>query len=126
PFLELRVSKPPTVATGDGASFLAFEVHLTNFAAQTMTLKSVEVAAVGEGGRRVLHTVGDSLLVRSVTRPGTQTPPAERAKLAGGTRAVIWLWVPVDRQTPPKSVETRGLPGQGGGDSGRTHERDGR
>ena len=125
PFLELRTPKPPTVASGNGSSFLAFEVHLTNFAAQTMTLKRVEVAAVGEGGRRVLHTVGDSMLLRSLTRPGTQMPVAERAKLAGGSRAVIWLWVPVDRQTPPKSVETRVFLEQGTGDSARTQELDG-
>jgi murein DD-endopeptidase len=126
PFLELRVSKPPTVATGDGASFLAFEVHLTNFAAQTMTLKRVEVAAAGgSNGRRVLLTVADSALLRGLTRPGTQTPLAERAKLAGGTRAVIWLWVPVDRQTPPASVQTRVILEQGTGDSARTQELDG-
>ena len=125
PFVELRVIKPPTVASGDGASFLVYEVQVTNFAAQTMTLKKVEVAAVGEGGRRVLHTVGDSTLLRSLTRPGTQTPPAERAKLAGGTRAVIWLWVPVDRQTPPASVQTRVILEQGTGDSARTQELDG-
>ena len=125
PFVEVRVSKPPTVANGNGSSFLAFEVHLTNFAAQTMTLKRVEVAAVGDGGRRVLQTVGDSALLRSLSRPGTQTPPAERTKLAGGTRAVIWLWVPVDRQAPPKSVETRVFLEQGTGDSARTQELDG-
>ena len=124
--IEFRVPKPPTVAAGDSGAFLSYELHVTNFAAQTMTLKRVEVAAAGgNDGRRVLLTVADSVLLRSLTRPGTQTPLAERAKLAGGTRAVIWLWVPVDRQTPPASVQTRVILEQGTGDSARTQELDG-
>ena len=45
PFLELRVPKPPTIASGDGGAFLAFEMHVTNFATQPMTLKRVEVSS---------------------------------------------------------------------------------
>jgi len=125
PFLELAIPKPPTVAAGDGAAFLAYELHVTNFAQQTMTLKRVEVAAAGgSGARQVLMTVADSALARSLTRPGTTTPPAERARLAGGTRAVVWLWVPVDRQAPPASVQTRVILEQGTGDSVTTQELD--
>jgi hypothetical protein len=57
-------------------------------------------------GGKVLSTMSDSVLRRSLSRPGTTTPAAERARLAGGTRAVVWLWVPVDRQSPPASVVT--------------------
>jgi hypothetical protein len=32
------VAKAPSVATADGASFLAFEAHVTNFAQQTYTI----------------------------------------------------------------------------------------
>lgn len=126
PFLELRVPKPPTIATGDGTAFLAYELHVTNFAAQTMTLKRVEVAAAGgTGPRRVLITMSDSALARSLSRPGTNTPLAERAKLTGGTRGVVWLWVPSDRQAPPASVVTRVVVEQGSGDSVTTQELDG-
>lgn len=107
PFLELRIPKSPTVATGDGGSFLAYEMHVTSFAQQTMTLKRVEVAAAGWSGT------------------GTNTPLAERARLAGGTRAVVWFWVPVDRQAPPASVQTRVTLEQGTGDSVTTQELDG-
>ena len=123
PFLELAIPKSPTVAAGDGAAFLAYELHLTNFAQQTMTLKRVEVAAAGgNGARQLLITVADSALTRSLTRPGTSTPPAERARLAGGARAVVWLWVPVTRQAPPASVEARVILEQGTGDSVTTQE----
>src|SRR5687767_9177745 len=48
-----------------------------------MTLKRVEVAAAPGGSRRVLLTVADSALPRSLTRPGASIPQAERARLAG-------------------------------------------
>ena len=91
-----------------------------------MTLKRVEVAATdGSEVRRVLLAVTDSALARSVTRPGTNTPFAERTRLAGGARAVVWLWVPVDRSAPPGSVETRVFVEQGSGDSITIRELDG-
>jgi murein DD-endopeptidase MepM/ murein hydrolase activator NlpD len=125
PFLELRVPKPPTIASGDGASFLAFEIHVTNFATQPMTLKRVEVATVDPAGsRRVLFTVADSALPRSLTRPGAGIPQAERTRLAGGTRAVVWLWVPVERRAPPAALDTRVVLEVGTGDSATTQELD--
>src|SRR5690349_24850114 len=53
PFLELRVPKPPTVATGESGSFLAYEVHVTNFVPQPIALKKLDVMA-GSGDHRVL------------------------------------------------------------------------
>ncbi len=126
PFLELRVPKPPTVAAGGAQAFLAYELHVTNFAGQTMTLRRVEVATRGTGDAwTVLFSLTDSTLPRSLTRPGTSTPPAERARLAGGARAVVWLWVPVDRAAPPSRLEHRVIVEQGSGDSARTLELDG-
>jgi murein DD-endopeptidase len=123
PFLELRVPKPPTVATAEQGSFLAYELHVTNFAVQTMTLRRIEVLAPGD--RRVLFAISDSLLLRALTRPGTTLPPAERPKLAGGSRAVIYLWVPVDRGAPPVSLGHRVTVERGGADSLRTEELEG-
>jgi murein DD-endopeptidase len=126
PFLELRIPKPPTIASGDGASFLAFEMHVTNFATQPMTLKRVEVSTSASGGSRlVLLSVADSALPRSLTRPGGSIPQAERARLAGGARAVVWLWVPVERRAPPAALDTRVVVEVGTGDSATTQELDG-
>ena len=125
PFVELRIPKPPTIATGDGVSFLAYEMHVTNFTSRPMTLQRVEVAMRDRGGpRRVLLALSDSALSRSLTRPGATIPLAERAKLAGGMRAVVWLWVPVERRLAPDSVTTRVMVEQGAGDSATTQEVD--
>ena len=125
PFLELRVPKPPTVASGGGAAFLVYELHVTNFAPQTMTLTRVEVATDAGDARRVLLAITDSVLTRNLSRPGTNAPTAERAIVAGGARAVVWLWVPVDRNATPASVQHRVFVDQGAGDSLRSRHLDG-
>jgi murein DD-endopeptidase len=126
PFLELRVPKAPSVATAETGSFLAYELHVTNFAPQAVTLKQVEVSTLGaDGTRRVLLGVGDSALMRSISRPGTTTPAAERTRLAGGARAVVFLWVPIDRGAAPATLQDRVIVEQGTGDSVRIQELDG-
>ena len=53
-FLELRVPKPPTVATAEGGSFLAYELHVTNFMAQQITLRKLDVVTAGSDHRVLL------------------------------------------------------------------------
>ncbi|MGH7664157.1 MAG: M23 family metallopeptidase [Gemmatimonadaceae bacterium] len=158
PFLELRVPKPPTLATGNGESFLVHELHVTNFSADTVTLTQVDVVAgasesyagtgsaaasgsaggaargtgVGAGrgsaggtdvgGQRVLLTVADSALRRNVARPGIGGPAAERTRIAPGSRAVVYLWVPVDRDAarPLTALRHRVTIDEGTGDSAET------
>jgi biotin carboxyl carrier protein len=89
-----------------------------------MTLKSVDVLS-GDDERRVLFTLADSGLVQSISRPGTQTPAAERQKLAGGARAVVFVWVPVTAGTSPASLRNRVTVEQGTGDSTHTQQLEG-
>jgi hypothetical protein len=121
PFVEMRVSKAPTVANGNGASFLVHELHVTNFQPTALTLARVEVLS-GDADGRLLLALQDSALARALSRPGVAPAPplTERAKLAGGLRGVVFLWVPVDGRTPPGSVRHRLTISQGTGDSVRT------
>ena len=124
PAVEVRVPKAPTVATGDGASFLVYELHVTNLAAAPLTLTRLEVldATDGAGSGRVLLALSDSALARALSRPGVAPAPpaAERARLGGGLRAVAFLWVPVDGRTPPNRLRHRLTLAQGTGDSATT------
>jgi peptidase M23-like protein len=124
PFLELRVPKPPTVASAEGGSLLVYELHVTNFAADPVLLKKVEVATADDA-RRMLLTLADSSVGRSIGRPGAAVPPTERARLGGGARAVVYLWVPVDRRAPPLALRHRVTVEQGSGDSVRTQALEG-
>lgn len=121
PPVEMRVPKPPTVAPANGGAALTYELHLTNWFAQPFNLQRVEVVSGADG--RVLSTLADSTLARSLGRPGT-TPnaPGDRTRIGGGMRAVAWLWVPVDAQNPPSTVRHRVTVQElSGSDSGRTH-----
>jgi hypothetical protein len=119
PFLEMRVPKPPTVATGENGSFLTYEVHVTNFTPQPVTLKSLDVIA-GSGDKRTLLTLADSALIRAVSRPGmAPAGGVERLKVAGGMRAVIFTWVPVDAKAAPTSLIHRLTMSVGNGDSAK-------
>src|SRR5919206_4816466 len=69
PQVELRVPKAPTVATGQGGSFVAYELHVTNLGSKPVTLRKVEVITV-EQSPRVLLTLADSALLKSIDRPG--------------------------------------------------------
>jgi murein DD-endopeptidase len=124
PFLELRVPKPPTVASADGQAFLAHELHVTNFAADTVTLARVEVLRAGTAGGSLL-TVADTALMPIVARPGVSARDSTRLRLAGGTRAVIYLWVPVMGDAPPDSITHRLTIRQHGDDSTSTGQLEG-
>lgn len=106
PSVEVRVPKPPTVAAGDSGAFLSYELHVTNLGPVALALKQVQVRS-GTGSSRVLLVVEDTALVRVVTRPGVTLAASERATITGGTRAHLFLWVPVEKASPPESLSHR-------------------
>ncbi|HJR67654.1 MAG TPA: hypothetical protein VJ802_14580, partial [Gemmatimonadaceae bacterium] len=122
PFVEMRVAKAPTVVTGKGTGMLVHELHVTNFQATPLTLTRLEVLS-GEADDGVLLALEDSTLARALSRPGITPPPPllERARLNGGLRAVVFLWVPLDMRGAPASLRHRLTISQGSGDSVRTH-----
>ncbi|MEO8333444.1 MAG: M23 family metallopeptidase [bacterium] len=124
PSLELRVPKAPTLGVAESGSFIAYELHVTNFSAQPMTLKDVDVLS-GGNGNTVLFTLADSALTQGISRPGLTVPPADRLKIAGGTRAVVFVWMPVDARSAPASLRNRVRVEHGTGDSSRTQELEG-
>jgi len=104
PSVEFRVPKTPTVAFTDSGAVLAYELFVTNLTAMPMTLRRVEVVSAG----KVLSSLSDAdtSLQRATSRV-TQIPVADRLKLDGGARAIVYLWVPVDRANPPAQLRHR-------------------
>ena len=106
PSVEFRVPKAPTVAAiGDTLGTAAYEMHVTNLSGNLLSLKRIE--AIRESDGRVLLTLEDSVLLRAIARPGSTVAIGERAKIGGGLRAIVFLWVPVDRSTPPAALRHR-------------------
>ena len=103
PSVEFRIPKPPTVAAGDSGAFLAYELHVTNLTPSSVALRRVEVRAANDTAR-VLQVLADTALLRVVTRPGQTVMAAARPNIGGGTRAILFLWVPVAKNSPPAAV----------------------
>ncbi len=122
PFVEMRVPKAPTVVMGRGTAMLVHELHVTNFQAAPLTITRLEVLG-GEADDRVLLALQDSTLARALARPGITPPPPlpERARVNGGLRAVVFLWIPLDTRGAPARLRHRLTISQGSGDSVRTH-----
>lgn len=121
--LEFRIPKAPTIASGEGGSFLVYELHLTNFAPAALTLKKIEVLTVGAAPRTLL-TLEDSALARALARPGISGALVDRPRLGGGLRAVAFVWAPVEG-TRPERVRHRVTVEVGSGDSVRTRTAEG-
>jgi murein DD-endopeptidase MepM/ murein hydrolase activator NlpD len=95
--LEMRVPFEPTAFPSDGRTYLAYELHLTNFTADPLTLRRIEVqdadaatatpiaALEGERLDAVLQSVG----------PGQSN---NRREIAGGGSVVVFLWLVLDRR----------------------------
>ena len=96
--IEFRVPKPPTVAAGDSGAFLTYELVVTNLTPSVVALKRIEVLNGADTSRAML-TVADSALMRVIARPGVNVPPSERLQIGGGSRAMLYLWLPMER--PP-------------------------
>jgi hypothetical protein len=105
---------------------LPYELHVTNWATQAFLVRRIEVLGAASDGR-VYLALADTTLGRVLGRPGLAPgSSAERMRLAGGMRAVAYLWVPVDAENPPAAVRHRiTVEEAGGADSGRTHVFDG-
>jgi murein DD-endopeptidase len=103
--IEFRVPKAPTVAVSDSGDFLAYELHITNLTPTVMTLRRVEVLDADRGA--VLASLSDTVLQRVVARPAAAIPAGERLAIAGGLRAYVYVWLPIDRAKAPARVKQR-------------------
>ena len=99
PALEMRVPKPPTVATGENGSFLAYELHVTSFTGQPVAVKRIDVAicaavqpiaAAASWAVRVL----DGIWTTRKEAPCAARASCTRAALAGGTTMVVDFCLP--------------------------------
>ncbi|MBC7897751.1 MAG: M23 family metallopeptidase [Cytophagaceae bacterium] len=94
-FVEARVPKPPTIATGSTGSFLIYEVQVTSLDAKPLRWTRIDVMN-GSADGVVLLSVADSALWRDLLRPAQGTIAfLDRATLGGAQRAVLFLRVPI-------------------------------
>jgi Peptidase family M23 len=92
--LEMRVPFEPTAFPSAGRTYLAYELYLTNFTGNPLTLSRIEVldadavvakpVAVFDGGRL-------DLLLQPVG--AQENGSGSRRQLAGGSSLIVYMWV---------------------------------
>jgi murein DD-endopeptidase MepM/ murein hydrolase activator NlpD len=98
----LFVPIAPTSFTADGKTHLVYELHMTNMSRLDCTLMSVEVLSGDTAARLVRYESKD--LDALLGRPGYTG--ADKQKIGGGLRAVLYLWITLDAGAqPPATIE---------------------
>jgi len=103
---EMNVPSPPTPVDVDGKPRLVYELHLTNFARDALTLTRLQVVNADDAS--IVYEVRDADLAKLVGRPGMSPETSDRRVIGPGMRAVIYLGFPIDRATAkPRTLRHR-------------------
>jgi hypothetical protein len=96
PQLEMRVPLEPTAFPSGGRTYLTYELYLTNFAANPITLRRVEVLDADDSSAAPIAAFEAPQLDVIVQLIGAQTSAEGNSyphQLAGGRRVVVFLWI---------------------------------
>src|ERR1700737_2086538 len=98
--VDLEIPIAPTPVKADSKVHLVYELHITNFdkPARELTLTRVEVLGDGQNPARLADLTGEDL-ARNMGRPGAPQKLPDKRRIAGGMRAVVFLWVTLDPAT---------------------------
>ncbi len=103
---HLSVEVAPTSVTVEGTLRLVYELHLTNFAREPLTVRQVEVLD-GETGTQVAD-LRDEALADRLAGPGMPPGNGDRSRSIGpGMHAVLYLEIPVEADALPRTLEHR-------------------
>lgn len=94
--VDLQVPVPPTPFRAGGKTQLVYELHATSLRQGDLEWKRLDVL---DGNGRELASYSGEELAALLTRPGLAGIAAPQ-RIAGGTRAVAFLWLSVDGAAP--------------------------
>ena len=105
--IQAEVPVAPVPFKSQDKYHVAYELHITNFRATTLTLLRTEI--VGEGKTKVsLAAYEGKELSDRLNRPGLPADSAGKLEIAGGLRAVMFIWLTFDNvNTIPDSLKHR-------------------
>lgn len=95
--VDLDITVAPTPVKADGKVHLVYELHITNFdkPARDLTLSRVEVLGDSQDSAPLARFVGEDL-AKQMARPGAGEKLPDKRRIAGGMRAVVFIWITVD------------------------------
>ena len=105
PFVEVEVPIAPIPVLADGSYRLAYELHVTNFAAEPVMLLRVEAWADFAEGEPIAAFEGSDLRT-NLFRPGLGPNAVDRDRIDPGMRAIVYMWAELDER-PEGDFELR-------------------
>jgi murein DD-endopeptidase MepM/ murein hydrolase activator NlpD len=105
--VDLLVPVSPMTVTVAGRTLLVYELHVTNFLPDDVSLKRVQVVANDRSGASLAEHRGDALAAR-IGRPGLRRGHGEPRRVGPGMRAIVYLWIELDEgAAPPAALRHR-------------------
>jgi hypothetical protein len=99
PQLEMQVPLEPTAFPSGGRTYLTYELYLTNFAANPITLRRVEVLDAADSAEAPIAAFEAGQLDALLQPIGAQTSADGNSgsyQLAGGRSVVVFLWIALE------------------------------
>jgi len=101
--VEVVTPKPPIPVITGGRRVLVYELHITNFGAQSLALQSIDIFGSLDASRP-FATLRDSSLRAAFWKPGamrmmmsngSMSSSADNLSIGSGQRAVVFIWLPI-------------------------------
>ena len=109
--IDVVVPLAPTAFQADGKTHLAYELHITNFSGQSITLASIEVLSDSgvTNSWTTLSRIDASDLVANVYSPGNrQAAGMDKLSIGAGQMSAVYMWVTLDSSAKvPTALEHR-------------------
>jgi len=93
--VDIQIPSAPMSVTIASERHLAYELHVTNFRPYDVVLNRLEVIDAVRGSH--VADFRDSQLAAKLSRVGARVEGSERQTLPAGGRAIIYLWLPLER-----------------------------
>jgi len=105
--VEARIPFAPIPAKSNGQTIVAYELHLTNLVAEELTLSRIEVFKQDTRSTPIVSYQNANLL-NLIVQPGNPSSTSDKRKIAGGMRAIVYMWLTFDNQEAiPRTLRHR-------------------
>ncbi|HET9132358.1 MAG TPA: hypothetical protein VFO86_15485, partial [Terriglobia bacterium] len=94
--VEVRIPVIPAPAHVSGHVIFAYELHVTNLLPREISPNRVQVFG-GNSGTNPIISYDEENLISAIRQYGVASQPADTRKIPAGLRAVIYMWIAVDK-----------------------------
>jgi len=92
--VDLEIPSAPMPVSADGKLHLVYELHVTNFDGRARDLTLTRLEVVGDERVPLLQLAGQELAAQ-IGRPGAAKGLPDKRRIAGGMRAIVFLWITI-------------------------------